>query len=89
MLTPADGYVSAFIRDIDRGRVLPVRAAIRAGGLPAGSDALPRVEGSRKLVDVLPLACRGPVLVTAADGTPEGVVEAADIAALISQPQEG
>jgi len=89
VLTPADDYVSAFIRDIDRGRVLPVRSAIRGSGVPAGSEGLTRVAGDRKLIDVLPLACQGPLLVTAADDTPVGVVSAADIAALISQTQEG
>ena len=89
VLAPADDYVAAFIRDVDRGRVLPVRSAIRSPGIPAGSEGLQRVDGGAKLIDVLPLACRGQLLVAGADGTPEGVVGAADIAALIAPAQEG
>lgn len=89
VLSPADDYVAAFIRDIDRGRALPVRAAVRPGGVPAGSEDLPRVDGSAKLIDVLPLACRGQVVVTAADGAPLGIVEAADIAALMAPGEKG
>jgi len=86
---PADDYVAAFTRDIDRGRVLPLRAALRGGGVPAGAEGLRPVDGGRKLVDVLALAADGPLLVTGADGRPEGVVSAEDIAAVIAPPQGG
>jgi glycine betaine/proline transport system ATP-binding protein len=89
VLAPADDYVAAFIRDVDRGRVLPVRSAIRNPAIPPGAEGLQRVDGSAKLIDVLPLACRGALLVAGRDGAPEGVVDVADIAALISPAQEG
>jgi glycine betaine/proline transport system ATP-binding protein len=86
---PADDYVAAFTRDIDRGRVLPVRAALRDGGVPAGAESLRPVDGGRKLVEVLALAAEGPLLVTGPDGRPEGVVSAEDIAAVIAPPPGG
>jgi glycine betaine/proline transport system ATP-binding protein len=86
---PADDYVAAFTRDIDRGRVLPVRAALRNGGPPVAAEGLRRVDGGRKLVEVLALAAEGPLLVIAQDGRPEGVVSAEDIAAVIAPPQGG
>jgi hypothetical protein len=69
--------------------VLPVRAALRDGGVPAGAESLRPVDGGRKLVEVLALAAEGPLLVTGPDGRPEGVVSAEDIAAVIAPPQGG
>lgn len=89
VLSPADDYVAAFTRDIDRGRVLPVRAALRGKDLPAGAEGLTKVDGSRRMVEVLELASRGPLLVTGTGGLPEGVVTAEDVAALLAPPQEG
>ncbi len=86
---PADDYVAAFTRDIDRGRVLPLRAAIRSRATPVATEGLRAVDGGRKLVEVLALAAEGPLLVTGPDGRPEGVVSAEDIAAVIAPPQEG
>jgi glycine betaine/proline transport system ATP-binding protein len=88
VLQPADDYVASFIRDVDRGRVLPVRSVIRTRGVPDGSDGLARVDGAEKLIDVLPLACQGPLLVTGAGG-PEGIVTVAEIAALMSPAEKG
>src|SRR5690606_5632669 len=57
VLNPANDYVSAFTQDIDRGRVLPVRSAIRN---PAPAEELQAllangaasIEGGRPLHEV-------------------------------------
>ena len=94
VLNPADDYVAAFTRDIDRGRVLPVRAAIRERTDAAALGALvaqgaETVDGSRLLHEVfVSVSAARPVVVLDAAGAPEGVVRAADVtAALAGAPQ--
>jgi glycine betaine/proline transport system ATP-binding protein len=92
VLNPADDYVAAFTRDIDRGRVLPVRSAIRqrseAGALDAMlANGASRIDGSRPLHEVFALVgASGPIVVMGGEGTPEGVVSAADVAAALASP---
>ena len=89
VLNPADDYVAAFTRDIDRGRVLPVRSAIRqprpAEALQALSDGAVSVEGSRPLHEAFALtAGPAPVVVVDAEGRPEGMLTAADVTAMLA-----
>jgi glycine betaine/proline transport system ATP-binding protein len=94
VLNPADDYVAAFTRDIDRGRVLPVRSAIRE---PAPAEALQAllsngaasIEGSRPLHEVFALAAGpAPVVIVDAEGRPEGSVTAADVTAMLAGAPE-
>jgi len=94
VLDPADDYVAAFTRDIDRGRVLPLRAAIRQPADAAAIAALmaegaEAVDGGRLLHEVFAtVGASRPVVVLDAAGRPEGVVRAADVtAALCGAPQ--
>ena len=90
VLAPADDYVAAFTRDIDRGRVLPVRTAMR----PADDEAALRelvdkgavtIEGHRPLHEAFGLvSAGGPVVVLGAEGRPEGRVDAASIASVLA-----
>jgi len=96
VLDPADDYVAAFTRDIDRGRVLPVRAAIRRPADAAALRALiaegaEAVDGSRLLHEVFAsVGASRPVVVLDAAGEPEGAVSAADVtAALGGAAQQG
>ncbi|MHA6686308.1 quaternary amine ABC transporter ATP-binding protein [Mesorhizobium sp. A556] len=90
VLNPADDYVAAFTRDIDRGRVLPVRSAIRqqteAGALDAMlANGAAKIDGSRRLHEVFALVgASGPIVVMGGEGKPEGVVSAADVAAALA-----
>ena len=95
VLSPADDYVAAFTRDIDRGRVLPVRSAIRQAApaeqlralLSAGNAS---IEGGRKLHEAFSLVSGSkPVVVVEAAGQPEGIVTAADIAAALAGTPQG
>jgi len=93
VLNPADDYVAAFTRDIDRGRVLPVRTAIRRADDPAALQELVdkgavTIEGSRPLHEAFSLASEGgPIVVLGAEGRPEGRVDAADIASVLAGDQ--
>ncbi|MET3661791.1 quaternary amine ABC transporter ATP-binding protein [Aquamicrobium ahrensii] len=90
VLDPADDYVAAFTRDIDRGRVLPVRAAIRRADDPAALRRLIEkgavtIEGSRPLHEAFGLVSDGkPIVVVGGDGDPEGQLDAADMAAMLA-----
>jgi glycine betaine/proline transport system ATP-binding protein len=95
VLNPADDYVSAFTRDIDRGRVLPVRTAIRHPADPAALSALVEkgaasIEGSRPLHEAFGLVSGGkPVVVIGPDGKPEGQFDATDMAAMLAGDDTG
>ena len=89
VLAPADDYVAAFIRDVDRGRVLPVRSAIRSPGLPPGSETLQRVDGERQADRRAAARLPGPAAGGRRGRHPRGCGRAADIAALIAPAQEG
>jgi glycine betaine/proline transport system ATP-binding protein len=90
VLSPADDYVAAFTRDIDRGRVLPVRCAMRQPGpaeaLQALSSGAASIDGSRQLHEAFALVSAGPapVVVVDAEGRPEGLVTAADVTAVLA-----
>src|SRR5690606_26759625 len=95
VLNPADDYVSAFTRDIDRGRVLPVRTAIRRPADPTALSALieegaASIEGSRPLHEAFGLVSGGkPVVVMGPDGKPEGQFDATDMAAMLAGDDAG
>ncbi|TKT78297.1 betaine/proline/choline family ABC transporter ATP-binding protein [Aquamicrobium sp. LC103] len=95
VLNPADDYVAAFTRDIDRGRALPVRAAIRQPGSAGAGAVLPEgavsIEGGQPLHEVFALASGpAPVVVVDAEGRVEGTISAADVTALLAgNPQQG
>src|SRR5690606_11455035 len=95
VLHPANEYVAAFIQDIDRGRVLPVRAAI---GRPASENEIATlangaatIDGGRPLQEVFALTAQGrEVIALDSAGRPEGVVSAANVtAALAGTPVGG
>lgn len=95
VLNPADDYVAAFTRDIDRGRVLPVRSAIRQRSEAGALDAMlasgaAKIDGGRPLHEVFALVgASGPIVVMGGEGKPEGVVSAADVAAALAGQGEG
>ncbi|MBN9249206.1 MAG: glycine betaine/L-proline ABC transporter ATP-binding protein [Mesorhizobium sp.] len=97
VLQPADDYVAAFTRDIDRGRVLPVRSAIRQAASAEAlrklvADGAGTIEGARPLHEAFGLvAANRPAVVVDAAGQPEGLVTAADITNVLagSSPSEG
>jgi glycine betaine/proline transport system ATP-binding protein len=95
VLNPADDYVAAFTRDIDRGRVLPARTAIRRTDDSATLKSLidkgaATIEGSRPLHDAFALASTGgPIVVLRADGNPEGQFNAADMTAVLAGDDTG
>lgn len=90
VLNPADDYVAAFTQDIDRGRVLPVRTAIRRPqreeALKALSNGAASIEGGRPLHEVFAQvsAASTPVVVVDLEGRPEGFVTAADVTAVLA-----
>ncbi len=88
VLSPADDYVSAFTREIDRARVLPVSTALRGSTVEVTAD-LPEVHADVLLASVLDQLGQGPVRVMGRDGTPRGVVTAADAAAIAAPPGKG
>lgn len=88
VLSPADDYVSAFTRDIDRARILPVSCALR-GSTAENMDALPEVHADALLASVLGQLGQGPLRVTGRDGSLKGIVTAADAAAIAAPPGKG
>ena len=88
VLAPADDYVSAFTREIDRARVLPVSAALR-GSMVEGAESLPGVPADTRLSAVLGQLGQGPLRVVGRDGALKGVVTAADAAAIAAPPGKG
>lgn len=90
VLHPADDYVAAFTRDIDRGRILPVRSAMRQSppeeAFQALSNGAASIEGGRPLHEVFAQVSAGPapVVVVDAQGRPEGCVTAADVTAVLA-----
>lgn len=88
VLSPADDYVSAFTRDIDRARVLPVSCALR-GSTVEGAEHLPEVRSDALLASVMKQLGHGPLRVVGGDGALQGVVTAADAAAIAAPPGKG
>ncbi|MFC5385857.1 glycine betaine/L-proline ABC transporter ATP-binding protein [Aquamicrobium segne] len=90
VLNPADDYVAAFTHDIDRGRVLPVRTAIRKTVDQAALEALVEggaatIEGHRPLHEAFSLVADGkPVVVRGGDGSLEGCFDAMDMTAVLA-----
>jgi glycine betaine/proline transport system ATP-binding protein len=97
VLQPADDYVAAFTRDIDRGRILPVRSAIRQAASAEAlrklvADGVATIGGARPLHEAFGLvAANRPAVVVDAAGQPEGMVTAADITNVLAggSPSEG
>jgi glycine betaine/proline transport system ATP-binding protein len=77
VLNPADDYVAAFTRDIDHGRVLPARTAIRrrddAVALQSMINAgAATIDGNHPLCRAFgPISAGRPVVVLGPDGNPK------------------
>ena len=89
LLEPADDYVTAFVRDVNRARVLTVGMVMKPAGTPPTATDIadgPTLRPHTILQDALPVTVNSdhPVPVVSEDGTYEGFISTHDIVDILA-----